>query len=137
MLRRSQPQSFIVPDMILDESNPPVLIESQKPSRGPDTIRPGLSGAPRIGRATRLRDSGRAASKSTKYGWVLLGRCLWRLIKHIPDGSQRSQRREEIFDVARHVYRLIMTQMINSLMHQWELGQHIFTTTGVSDHFQY
>jgi hypothetical protein len=108
--------SFIVPDMILDESNPPVLIESQSRVVGRTQFDPGylalhgLDGPHDCGTL-----DGQPLNQPNMDGFFSAAVCgASSNISQTDLGDP--QRREEIFDAAHHVYRLIMAQMINSLM---------------------
>ena len=107
--------SFIVPGMILDESNPPVLIESQSRVVGRAQFDPGYLALYGLDPHVCGTLDGQPLNQPNMDGFFSAAVCgASSNISQTYLGDP--QRREEVSDAAHHVCRLIMAQMINSLM---------------------
>lgn len=107
--------SFIVPDMILGEGDPPVLIESQSRVAGRAQFDPGHLALYGLGPHVCGTLDGQRLNQPNMGGFFSAAVCgASSNISQTDLGDPR--RREEVFDAAHHVYRLLMAQMIDSLM---------------------
>ena len=106
--------SFIVPDMVLDESNPPVLTESQSRVVGRAQFDPGYLALYWLDPHVCGTLDGQPLNQPNMDGIFSAAVCgASSNISQTDLGDL--QRREEVFDAAHHVYRLLMAQIINNL----------------------